>query len=237
MSERQFLRTEIMLGTDAIEKLHNSYVMVVGLGAVGSFCCEILARMGVGKFLLVDKDEIEDTNINRQIFALHSTIGMDKVDVAKKRIQDIHPKAQVETVKVYLNPENIEDYLKEKPDLIVDAVDIVKTKINMITVAQQQEIPIVCSMGAALKSDISMIKTAKLKKTKNCPLAFLLRKQLRKQGISLDVPVVYSEELPFEPEMEKNVDNAKDFLGSLPYITGAFGLNLGKIAIESLLSK
>ncbi len=235
MTDKQFLRTEKMIGDDALKKLHSSFVVVVGLGAVGSFCCEILARMGVGRFLLIDKDEIEKTNINRQVYALHSTLGQDKVAVAKDRILDIYPNAKVDVLKIYLNPENIETILGARPDVIVDAVDIIKTKVSLISTAKNMEIPIVSSMGAALKSDLSKIKTAKLKKTKNCSLAFVLRKKLRQQGVDLNVPCVYSEELPKDTYDEKNIPDAKEFLGSLPYVTANFGLYLAQLAVCEII--
>lgn len=226
-----------MTGERDLQKLHNAFVVIAGLGAVGGFCAEMLARMGVGRFLVIDKDEIETTNIGRQIYALHSTIGRDKVEAARERIADIHPAARVDAVKTYLNPENIDVVFAEKPDVIVDAVDIVKTKIALILAAQKYGVPIVSSMGASLRRDISCIKTAPLKKTKNCPLAFILRKQLRRAEGDLNVSCVYSDELPFAVEKEDDSGNAKDYLGSLPYVTASFGLHLSRLAINEILKK
>ncbi len=234
---KQFLRTQLILGEENLKKLHQSSVVIVGLGAVGSFCSEILARMGVGQFLLVDKDHIEDTNINRQIFALHSTLGDDKVKVAENRMLDINPKVKIKTLKTYLNPENIDLIFENKPDIIIDAVDIIRTKVALIMNAQKHNIPIVCSMGAAMKTDLSAIKIAKLNKTKNCPLAMILRKKLRKLEGNLNVPCVYSEELPVILEHNTQVLDAKEILGSLSYITGAFGLYLAQLSIKELLQK
>ena len=232
----QFFRTRLMVGDKGIARLQNATVAILGLGAVGSFCLEILARSGVGNFIIADKDQIEITNLNRQIYALNSTIDKDKTAVAAERIKDINARASVKTITEYIHKGNVGLMFDGNPDVVVDAADIINTKIALIAKAQELSVPIVCSMGAGLKTDLSKIKTTTIKKTKNCPLAFVLRKKLRQERIDTNVPCVYSEELPVEVGAPPVLEDAKEYIGTMPYITACFGLHLAKLTMDALLA-
>lgn len=193
--ENQFQRTEMLLGTEAIERLKNARVAVFGVGGVGGFVCEALARAGVGKIGLVDKDEVDVTNINRQIIALHSTVGRPKVEVMKERIQDINPEAQVDVYQFFLLRDNTDEFPWDEYDYIVDAVDTVTAKIAIIEKAKELGKSVISAMGAGNKLDPTRFKVADIEKTKIDPLAKVMRRELKKRNIR-GVKVVYSEEEP-----------------------------------------
>lgn len=193
--ENQFQRTEMLLGTEAIERLKNARVAVFGVGGVGGFVCEALARAGVGKIGLVDKDEVDVTNINRQIIALHSTVGRPKVEVMKERIQDINPEAQVDVYQFFLLRDNTDEFPWDEYDYIVDAVDTVTAKITIIAKAKELGKSVISAMGAGNKLDPTRFKVADIEKTKIDPLAKVMRRELKKRNIR-GVKVVYSEEEP-----------------------------------------
>lgn len=215
-------RIRLLLGDDAIKKLQSKTVMIVGCGAVGSFATEALARSGIGNLILVDFDKVEETNINRQLFALHSTIGTPKVDVAAARIADISPDINVTTFNMFWDADSNPDI---KPDFVIDAIDSVPSKIALYRWCTEHKIPFVASMGAAQKTDMSAIKIAPLSKTTVCPLAVRVRKLVRAENIP-DFPVVYSTQSP--------IKNDTGVLGSMITVTGAFGLNLANYAIQKL---
>ena len=224
MTER-FKRIRALLGDAAMEKLQNATVMVVGCGAVGSFATEALARSGIGNIVVVDFDTVEVSNINRQLFALSSTIGMPKVDVAAARIRDINPDADVIAINAYFDDDTD---INVKPDFVIDAIDTVESKIALYKWCAARNIPFAASMGAALKSDPAQIRTARISKTSVCPLAARVRKMVRGAGLP-DFPVVYSVENP-----NKSAASAGRVFGSIITITGAFGLRLADIAIKSI---
>ena len=194
----QFSRTELLLGKEAMEKLQNSRVAVFGIGGVGGYVCEALARSGVGAFDLIDDDKVCLTNLNRQIIATYKTIGKYKTDVMKERILDINPKADVRVHKCFFLPENADEFPYEDYDYMVDAVDTVTAKISLVMKAQEKHIPIISSMGAGNKLDGSQFKVADIYKTKVCPLAKVMRRELKKRGVK-KLKVVYSEEQPIRP--------------------------------------
>jgi tRNA A37 threonylcarbamoyladenosine dehydratase len=193
--ENQFQRTEMLLGTEAIDRLKNARVAVFGVGGVGGFVAEALARAGVGRIGLVDKDEVDVTNINRQIIALHSTVGRPKVEVMKERIQDINPEAQVDIYQFFLLRDNTDEFPWEEFDYIVDAVDTVTAKIAIIEKAKELGKSVISAMGAGNKLDPTRFKVADIEKTKIDPLAKVMRRELKKRNIR-GVKVVYSEEEP-----------------------------------------
>lgn len=193
----QFSRTELVIGKEAIEKLNNSKVAVFGLGGVGSFVVEGLVRAGIGNFVLIDDDKICLTNLNRQLFATRSTIAKYKADVAKERILDINPKANVEIYKEFFNPET-EGILDESIDYIVDAIDTVTGKIELVLRANKLNIPIISSMGTGNKLDPTRFEVTDIYKTSVCPLAKVMRKELKARGIK-KLKVVYSKEEPIKP--------------------------------------
>jgi len=194
----QFARTRLLLGGDGIEKLKNSTVAVFGIGGVGSYVCEALARSGVGHFVLVDNDTVSLTNINRQIIAARSTVGRYKTDVMKERIADINPEATVEARQCFYLPETADEFDFSEYSYVVDAVDTVTAKIDIIMRAQQSGTPIISSMGAGNKLDPTKFEVADIYSTKMCPLARIMRTELKKRGVKA-LKVVYSTEKPVIP--------------------------------------
>ena len=219
-------RISLLLGNEAIKKLQQSSVMVVGCGAVGSFAIEALARSGVGHIILIDFDNVEESNINRQLFALDSTIGKPKVEMAKSRIYDINPNIVVDTFNMFFDDKTNLDI---KPDFVIDAIDSVQSKIALYKWCQQNNIPFISSMGAARKTDISKIKINKISKTTVCPLASKIRHLVRDERLK-DFPVVYSVE-----QATPQPNGGREF-GSMITVTGAFGLFLSDFVIKKLIS-
>lgn len=219
-------RISLLLGETAIKKLQQSTVMVVGCGAVGSFAIEALARSGVGHIVIIDFDKVEESNINRQLFALDSTLSKPKVEIAKSRIHDINPNIKVDMLNTFFD-ENTE--LNIKPDFVIDAIDTITSKIALYKWCFENNVPFVSSMGAARKTDITKIKVAKISKTKVCPLASKIRHIIRDLKMK-DFPVVYSEE-PATPQP----NGGREF-GSIITVTGAFGLMLADFVIKKLVS-
>ena len=217
-------RTLLLFGNDGTQKLRNASVMVVGCGAVGSFAIEALARTGVGHIIVVDFDNVEKSNINRQLFAMDSTIGLAKVDVARGRIHDINPDTHVDVYNIFWD-DNTD--LDVRPDFVIDAIDTVQSKIAIYRWCTKHSIPFISSMGAALKTDISQIKIAPVSKTSVCPLAGCVRRAIRNTEIP-DFPVVFSTQSPAPV-----VGHAKN-MGSVITVTGTFGLMLAGYVIEKL---
>lgn len=191
----EFERTELLLGKEAVERLHNARVAVFGVGGVGGYVCEALARSGVGALDLIDSDTVCLSNINRQIIATHKTLGQYKVDVMRERILDINPCARVCVHKCFFLPETADDFHFADYDYVVDAVDTVTAKIALVVKAKEEHVPIISSMGAGNKLDGSGFRVADLYETRVCPLAKVMRRELKKRGIQR-LKVVYSEEMP-----------------------------------------
>lgn len=194
----QFSRTQLLVGKEAMDRLANSRVAIFGIGGVGGYVVEALARSGVGTLDLIDDDKICLTNLNRQIIATRSTIGKYKVDVAKARVLDINPKAIVNTYQTFYVPETAEQFDFSQYDYVVDAIDTVTGKINLVMQAQQTNTPIISSMGAGNKMDPTAFRVADIYKTSVCPLAKVMRRELKKRGVK-KLKVVYSEEKPLTP--------------------------------------
>lgn len=230
----QFSRTELLLGPDAIEKLHNSRVAVFGVGGVGGYAVETLARSGVGTIDIVDNDTVSLTNINRQIIATHSTIGMDKVDVAEARIHDICPDIAVNKHKCFYLPETAEQFDFSQYDYVIDAIDTVGGKIELVMQAKKANVPIICSMGAGNKLDPTGFKVADIYKTSVCPLARVMRTELKKRGIK-KLKVVYSEEQPLKPlESEEDSGVRRTVPGSVAFVPSVVGLIIGGEVVKHL---
>ena len=194
----QFSRTELLFGKEARDKLAGSKVAVFGIGGVGGYVCEALVRSGVGAFDLIDDDKVCLTNLNRQIIATRSTVGKYKTDVMRDRMLDINPNVEVEVHKCFFLPENADDFPWDSYDYVVDAVDTVTAKIALVMKCKEKNIPIISSMGAGNKLDGSQFKVADIYKTKVCPLAKVMRRELKKRGVK-KLKVVYSEEIPTRP--------------------------------------
>lgn len=194
----QFSRTELLLGKDAIDRLAHSRVAVFGVGGVGGYVCEALARSGVGAFDLIDNDKVSLSNINRQIIATHKTVGRYKTEVMKERIMDINPEAEVRIHECFFLPENAGQFHFEEYDYVVDAVDTVTAKIELVLRAQEKGVPVISSMGAGNKLNASAFRVADIYETKVCPLAKVMRRELKKRNVE-HLKVVYSEEEPIKP--------------------------------------
>lgn len=230
--ENAFDRTELLIGNKGLEKLKSSKIAVVGIGGVGSYVAEALARSGVGNLLLVDYDIIAVSNINRQIHALTSTVGKIKVDVMRDRIKDINPNCQIEIKNDVCTPENIDAILNEKYDYIIDAIDDVKAKIALIEFAKNQKLKIISSMGTANKLNNKTFKIVDISKTHTCPLAKLIRKNLRLKGIDKGVKVLYSPDKPIEIEQG---DSKERILASISFVPSLAGLMVaGEVIIDLL---
>lgn len=230
-------RTALLVGEDVLARFARSTVAVVGVGGVGAYAVEMLARAGVGSLILVDNDEFIDTNRNRQLPALKSTVGRSKVEVVRERVLDINPDCNVTVVPSYVEPDNVEALLGSYHiDFLVDAIDTLAPKLALINYCVTHGIALVSSMGSGAKFDITKIRIADVSKSFNCPLAYMVRKRLRREyGISKGFKVVFSEELPDEnaivPEEGRN---KKSNVGTISYLPAAFGCACAQAAISYL---
>ena len=231
MSE-QFSRTERLIGAVAIEKLKNSHVAVFGIGGVGSYTVEALARAGVGTLTLVDSDAVAESNINRQIIALHSTVGRDKVDVAAERIADINPSCTVYPCKKFVLPENMADFDFDKFDYIVDCIDTVSAKISLAEIATEKNIKIIASMGTGNKLNPLLFEVCDIYKTSVCPLARVMRTELKKRGVK-KLTVLYSKEEPIKIE-NVSEGNRRAVPASISFVPSAAGLIIAGEVIKDL---
>ena len=228
MSDDRFQRLRLLIGEENFDKLSKSTVAVFGVGGVGSFTVEALARSGVGHLILIDKDNIDVTNINRQIHALNSTVGQSKVEVMRKRIREINPAAQVDTIqKFFLPGENIEDFFICRYDYVVDAIDTLTAKIFLVEECERRGIKIISSMGAGNKLDATCFKVGDIFQTSVDPVAKIMRKKLRERGIE-SLKVVWSDEPP-RP--------VKDFIGSTAFVPSVAGLILAGEVVNDLIAK
>ena len=227
-----FQRTKLLLGEEKFFKLQNSTVAIFGIGGVGSFTAEALARSGVGHLILIDKDNIDITNINRQIHALTSTVGKSKVEVMRKRILQINPAAEVETIqKFFLSNEDAEDFFICDYDYVVDAIDTISAKINLVCECQKRGIKIISSMGAGNKFDPAKFKVADIFKTSTDPVAKVLRKKFKELGIK-NLKVVWSDEVP------KKIDTknfSEKIIGSVAFVPSVAGLILASEVVKDLI--
>jgi len=240
-----FKRTEMLIGKQGLKQLHHSRIAVIGLGAVGSYAVEALARSGVGHLCLIDCDVVDESNINRQLYALHSTIGRSKAELARERVLDIYPQCKVEAEKMFMHSYSIGRVIAFKPDLVIDAVDSLNAKVNILAELHRRRIPVISSMGAALRTDPLKIRCGDLAETRGCPLAKLVRRRLKRMGIRNGITCVYSTEAVVRPsddaELCENEMTTFDQgrkrapLGSLPTLTGIFGLTIAHDAIQRII--
>lgn len=234
MDEQQFLRTEMLLGQKAMEKLARAHVAVFGIGGVGSWCAEALARAGVGTLTLVDHDTVGLTNLNRQAEALHSTLGLEKTEAMARRIRDISPGCVVHQMPEKYEEGNREVFFQARYDYIVDAIDLVSCKLDLIQTALDRGIPILSSMGTGNKLDPTQFQVADIAKTQGCPLARILRKELKRRGI-LHHKVVYSPEPPVKPEQgEAPPPGRRSVPASAPWVPPVAGFILAGTVIRDL---
>lgn len=233
MLER-FSRTELLIGKVALEKLSKTKVAIFGIGGVGSFVAEGLARAGVGNFLLIDNDTISKSNLNRQIHALDTTIGKYKVDVMKERIMQINPEANIEVSKEFFMSGSNTNLINDSLDYIVDAVDTVTAKIEIVMKAESLNIPVISSMGTGNKLDPTKFEITDINKTSVCPLAKVMRKELRARGIK-KLKVLYSKEEPIKVKKEDNIDNKKQVPGSISFVPSVAGLIIASEVIKDII--
>lgn len=236
--EDRLSRMRLMVGEKALKTLKKSHVLVAGCGAVGGFAIEALARSGIGHLTIVDNDVVSITNINRQLVALHSTIGKKKVDVMRARVLDIAPEIKVDVMDKLINAESVEEILTCQPDFVVDAIDSLNPKVCLIEALVRAGIPFVSSMGAAMKTRPELVRVAKMKDSYQCPLAAFIRKRLRRRNVLLDFPVVYSPEKPDKAHLKmpdesiQKSGRIRHEMGSLPTLTGIFGLTAAQVALD-----
>lgn len=237
MSNR-FSRTELILGKEAINKLKNAHIAVFGAGGVGSYVLEALARSGTGNIDIIDNDKVDESNINRQIIALSSTIGKYKADTAKERIYDINPECTVKTYKTFYLPETSKIFDFSLYDYIVDAIDTVTGKVELIERAAEAGTPIISSMGTGNKTDPTALKVADIYETSVCPLARVIRSECRKRNIK-KLKVVYSEEQPVRPQKEKITTDQtlkkRNVPGSVSFVPSVAGLIIAGEVIKDIL--
>ena len=234
MPLNEFCRTELLVGEEGIAKLHNSKVIVFGIGGVGSFVVEALTRAGVGNLILVDNDTICISNINRQIHARQSTVGMIKVEAMKERVISINPNCNVEAKQVFITAENISEIIPSDVDYVVDAIDTVTSKLALAEYCYKNNINIISSMGTGNKIDPTQFRVSDVFKTKVCPLAKVMRYELRTRGVK-KLKVVYSEEMPMTPDKGRAVPSQKrQTPGSISFVPPVAGMIIGGEVIKDL---
>lgn len=231
-------RTEMLLGGDALRKLSESRALIVGLGGVGAYAAEMLARAGVGELVLLDSDVVGETNRNRQLVALTSTVGRLKCDVLKERLMDINPEIRITTVPEYLTEANAAELLMSagRPDVVVDAIDTLSPKIALIQFCLKENLRLVSSMGSGAKKDATKLHVDDISKTFQCPLAHMLRKRLHKLGIREGFKAVFSSELPARESVTlEESRNKKSQVGTISYMPAVFGCVCAQAAIGELI--
>jgi len=231
MEENQFERTALLLGKASVEKLAEKRVAVFGVGGVGGFVCEGLVRAGIGAIDIVDKDIVAISNINRQLIALHSTVGKNKVDVLEERLKDINKNLIIKKYKCFFLPETSETFDFREYDYVVDAIDTVTGKIELILKAKEAGVPIISAMGAGNKLDPTAFQVSDIYKTSVCPLARVMRRELKKRGVE-KLKVVYSKEEPIKPQFEEGEEVVP---GSVSFVPPALGLIIAGEVVKDLI--
>ena len=251
MLQQSLSRTELLIGKDALDKLAKSKVMVFGVGGVGSFTVEALARAGVGNLILVDDDTVCLTNLNRQIHATYKTISKNKVEVMKERVLSVNRNCNVETIQVFVTPDNLEEIIPDDVDYVVDAIDTVSAKIALAVYCEQKGIKLMSSMGTGNKLNPAEFKVADIYNTKVCPLAKVMRYELRKRGVK-KLKVVYSEEMPRKPKVEdvvtcktgcvctggtKKCSAKRQIPGSVSFVPPVAGMIIASEVVKDLIKE
>lgn len=235
MSET-FVRTELLLGTEGLERLEHAKVAIFGVGGVGGYVAEALARSGVGAFVLVDKDVVSQSNINRQIIATTKTVGMSKVQVMKERILDINPEAEVEVRECFFLPETAEEFDFTEYSYVVDAVDTVTAKLELVMRAREAGVPVISSMGAGNKLDPTRFEVADIYQTSVCPLARVMRRELKKRGIE-KLKVVYSREEAMTPKELLSDESKRVIPGSVAFVPSVAGLIIAGEVVKDITAQ
>lgn len=230
-------RAELLFKKEGLEKLKNANVLIVGVGGVGSFAAEFIVRAGVGKITIVDGDVVDITNINRQLPALHSTVGQPKIDVVGERLMDINPQLQLTKIREFLEPERAFEIVTNEFDYVMDCIDSVTPKLNLIIACKRKKVKIISSMGAGGKMDAAKVKVADISKTENCYLAKFIKKRLRAVKIDKGIKVVFSSEIQDQSSLKKTDGKnfKKSFYGTNSYMPGLFGLHAASYVIRGIL--
>ncbi|MBQ3151457.1 MAG: tRNA threonylcarbamoyladenosine dehydratase [Clostridia bacterium] len=228
-----YLRTGMLLSDECINRLRNSHVILFGLGGVGSFTAEALCRCGVGSLTLVDSDCVADSNRNRQLFALTSTVGKKKTEVAKQRLLDINPECKIYTSDTFVLPDNAESFFDTHYDYIADAIDTVSAKLSLVEIANNKNIPIISCMGTGNKLDASRLQISDIKKTSVCPLCRVMRRELKERNIS-SLCVVWSDETPIKPAATSEESSKRSVPGSISFVPSTAGLLMANKIILDL---
>lgn len=230
----EFSRTELLIGEEKLDKLRKSHIAVFGLGGVGSYVVEALARCGVGRLTVIDHDTVSQSNINRQLIALHSTVGRKKTEVVKERVLDINPDCAVTTFDEFYCADNADKIFAKKYDYVVDAIDSVESKLDLIKRCKDNNIPIICSMGTGNKLNPRMFEVEDIFKTQVCPLCRSMRSRLRKMGID-ELKVVYSKEEPTQYRKELDYETAKPVIASISFVPSVAGLIIAENVIKDIV--
>ncbi len=230
-------RSTLLVGKKGIEKLQNAHVLVIGLGGVGSFAAECLVRSGVGKLTIVDGDTVDPSNRNRQLPALVSTTGMYKADIMQQRLLDINPDIELTSLKTFLTPQKIEEIIEQRYTYIVDAIDSLTPKITLLSTAYYKNYRIISSMGAGGRMDPTQVKVSDIGKTKNCNLAFMVRKRLRYKGVYSGIKAVYSPEPPLKSSLmlTDGSNFKKSAFGTISYLPAVFGCVCASVVIRDIV--
>lgn len=232
--DARFQRNEMLIGTENINILKNAKVILFGVGGVGSSVAESLARAGIGAITIVDADDVDITNLNRQLLATSETVGKPKVDVMKKRILSIHPNCEVTAIKTFYLPENADKIDLSEFDYIIDAIDTVTAKIDLVVRANHLGVPIISSMGTGNKLHPELLKIADIYETKVCPLCRVMRKELKSRGIK-NLKVVYSEEEPMTPSFQPEGEHKKQTPASMPFVPPVAGFFIASAVVNDLI--
>lgn len=232
-------RTHLLVKDEGIKKLQNAHILVVGLGGVGAFACEFLARAGVGKLTIVDGDAVDLTNKNRQLVALDSTIGKSKAEIMGQRIKDINPEVQLNIISRFLEPEDAYNLVSKEFDYVADCIDSISPKLNLIKACRDKKVKLISSMGAGGVLDPSLVKVGNIDKTRDCPLARHIRKRMKQEDICFKFKAVYSLEIPLKDSvMHTDGSNYKrSFYGTISYMPAVFGIHLAAAIVNYLLNK
>ncbi len=232
-------RAELLFKKEGLDKLKNSNVLVVGMGGVGSFAAEFIARAGVGKMTIVDGDVVDITNVNRQLPALHSTVGMPKVKIVGDRLMDINPELQLTRLEEFLSPERAFELVSKDYDYVLDCIDSITPKLNLLIAAKRKKVKIISNMGAGGKFLASKVVVKDISKTDVCPLAKTIRKRLKKEGISKGIKAVFSVEKPDDTslKMTDGKNYKKSFYGTNSWMPALFGLHAAETVVKQLLNK
>ena len=233
MADEKFIRTEMLIGKENLERLKESHVAVFGIGGVGSYTTEALTRAGIGQLTLIDADTVNESNINRQLIATVNTVGLNKVEVAKSRILEINPDAKVNVYPIFFDDETVGEIDFSGVDYIIDAIDSVKSKVALIALAKEKGIPIISSMGTGNKLDPTKFEVADISKTSVCPLARVMRKQLGLRGIK-HLKTVYSKEDAITPTPLSKGDNSRPIPASISFVPSVAGLIIAGEVIKDI---